>query len=116
MKLFRKKETKKTCCSDKIYTAENMQKAEKAKNEKGIQILGSGCAKCTALENAVRLAITELGLNLEISHVTDFAQIASYGVMTTPALVFNNKVISYGKVLDPEEVKTLLNENMPDRI
>lgn len=115
MKLFRKKEAKKSCCCDANYTEENIQQAEKAKTEKGIQILGSGCAKCTALENAVRRAITELGLNLEISHVTDFAQIASYGVMTTPALVFNGKIISYGKVLSTEEIKTLLKENITDR-
>ena len=46
----------------------------------------------------------------EIEHVTDFAEIAGYGVMTTPALVFNGEVISYGKVLTVEEVKALLSK------
>ena len=46
----------------------------------------------------------------EIEHITDFAEIASYGVMSTPALVFNGEVISYGKVLTADEVKALLSK------
>ena len=43
-----------------------------------------------------------------IDHVTDFAQIAAYGVMTTPALVVDGKVVSYGKVLKKDEAKALI--------
>ena len=68
----------------------------------------SGCAKCNALEDAVRAALAELGRDTAIDHVTDFAQIATYGVMTTPALVVNGKVVSYGKVLKKDEAKALL--------
>ena len=71
-------------------------------------MLGSGCAKCNTLEDAVRAALAELGRDTAIDHVTDFAQIAAYGVMTTPALVVNGKVVSYGKVLKKDEVKALL--------
>ena len=71
-------------------------------------MLGSGCAKCNALEDAVRAALAELGRDTAIDHVTDFAQIAACGVMTTPALVVNGKVVSYGKVLKKDEVKALL--------
>ena len=53
----------------------------------------------------------ELQLDLEIDHVTDFAEIAGYGVMSTPALVLHGKVVSYGKVLSVEEVKTILQQN-----
>ncbi|WP_270350009.1 thioredoxin family protein [Thomasclavelia ramosa] len=107
MKLFgKKKET--SCCCGGNCTPENMTNAEKKKNDKGIKILGSGCAKCKELEKATRSALTELNLDFEIEHITDFAQIASYGVMSTPALVFNGKVISYGKVLTVDEVKKLL--------
>ena len=73
-----------------------------------IQVLGSGCAKCNALEEAVKEALTELGMDTAIDHVTDFAQIAAYGVMTTPALVVDGKVLSYGKVLKKEEAMELL--------
>ncbi|MDD3395736.1 MAG: thioredoxin family protein [Acidaminococcaceae bacterium] len=73
-----------------------------------IKVLGSGCAKCNTLEQATKEALGELGVNIPIDHVTDFAQIAAYGVMTTPALVVNEKVVSYGKVLKKQEVIALL--------
>ena len=74
----------------------------------GIKVLGSGCAKCAALEDAVREALTELGMDTAIDHVTDFAQIAAYGVMTTPALVVDGKVASYGRVLKKDEAKAAI--------
>ena len=70
--------------------------------------MGSGCAKCHALEDAAREALEELGMDSTIDHVTDFAQIAAYGVMTTPALVVDGKVVSYGKVLKKDEAKALI--------
>ncbi|MEA4955543.1 MAG: thioredoxin family protein, partial [Pseudoflavonifractor sp.] len=74
----------------------------------GIRVLGSGCAKCNALEAAVKEAMAELGIEEKIEHVTDFSQIAAYGVMSTPALVVDGKVVSYGKVLKKEEAVKLL--------
>ena len=71
-------------------------------------MLGTGCAKCNALEDAVRAAFTELGMDTTIDHVTDFTQIAAYGVMNTPALVVDGKVVSYGKVLKKDEAKALI--------
>ena len=56
----------------------------------------------------IKKAIEELNLNLEIEHITDFSQIASYGVMSTPALVLNGEVVSFGKVLSVDEVKQIL--------
>lgn len=108
MKLFGKKKEIKPCCCGENCTSETMQNAENKKQEQGIKILGSGCANCMKLEKAARTAISELQLDYEIEHITDFSEIASYGVMSTPALVFNSKVISYGKVLTVDEVKALL--------
>lgn len=110
MKLFAKKEEKKTCCCAEKCTSEATQKAESVKKDDGIKILGSGCAKCIALENATQKAVSELGFDLKIEHITDFSQIASYGVMSTPALVFKGKVVSYGKVLSVEEIKNILKQ------
>ena len=107
MGLFRKKEEEACCCGDSC-TPETMAQAETAKSAAGVKVLGSGCAKCNALEDAVRAALTELGMDTAIDHVTDFAQIAAYGVMTTPALVVDGKVVSYGKVLKKEEAKALI--------
>ena len=102
-----KKEEKTSCCCGSC-TPETMARAEAGKASGGVKVLGSGCAKCMALEQAAREALEELGLETAIDHVTDFAQIAAYGVMTTPALVVDGKVVSYGKVLKKEEVKALL--------
>ena len=73
-----------------------------------IKVLGSGCEKCNALEKATKEALEEMGVNVQIDHVTDFAKIAAYGVMTTPALVVDEKVVSYGKVLKKQEVIEIL--------
>ena len=54
------------------------------KTAASVKVLGSGCARCSALEAAVRAALAELGVDAAIEHVTDFMQIAAYGVMTTP--------------------------------
>ncbi len=110
MNLFGKKNEKKSCCDTANCTPENLEKFESKKTEEGIKILGSGCAKCIKLENSVRQALQEMHLELNVEHITDFAQIASYGIMSTPALVINGKVVSYGKVLSIEEIKSLLKQ------
>lgn len=74
-----------------------------------IKILGSGCAKCRTLENNTRTAVKELNLDAEIIKITDVNQITDYGVMMTPAIVVDEKVLSYGKVLSPADIKALLN-------
>lgn len=109
MGLFsKKKEETKSCGCGGNCTPKTMAQAEAAKSTTGVKVLGSGCAKCNSLEDAVRAALTELGMDTTIVHVTDFAQIATYGVMTTPALVVDGKVVSYGKVLKKEEAKSII--------
>lgn len=73
-----------------------------------IVVLGSGCAKCNTLENHVKEALQLLGQDNKIIHITDFAQIAACGAMTTPALMINNTIISTGKVLTVAELQALL--------
>ncbi len=109
MSLFKKKTEKQTSCCCGNCNADTMANAEKAKTEgASVKILGSGCAKCNALEAATKEALASLGMDTVIDHVTDFSQIAAYGVMTTPALVVDGKVLSYGKVLKADEVAALL--------
>lgn len=69
-----------------------------------IKILGSGCKSCEILTANTKLALAEMNLTAEIVKVTDFMDIAAYGVMSTPALVVDEKVVSFGKVLKPKEV------------
>ena len=97
------------CCCHVNCDSESTEKAVNANAEgASVKILGSGCAKCNALEAATKAALDQLGMDTAIDHITDFSQIAAYGVMTTPALVFDGKVISYGRVLQPDEVVKLI--------
>lgn len=73
-----------------------------------IKILGSGCSKCNQLQENTERALVEAGIKGEIVKVTDFKEIALYGVMQTPALVVEDKVVSVGKVLKPNEIADLL--------
>ncbi len=105
----KKKEETSGCCCGGNCDNESMAKAESAKQEGAtVKILGSGCAKCNQLQEATKAALQQLGMDTEIDHVTDFSQIATYGVMTTPALVVDGKVVSYGKVLKTEKVVKIL--------
>lgn len=109
MGLFKKKKGEiKSCCCGGTCTPESMAEAEASKAAAGVKVLGTGCAKCNALETATREALVELGMDATIDHVTEFSQIAAYGVMTTPALVVDGKVVSYGKVLKKDEAKALI--------
>lgn len=70
-----------------------------------IKILGTGCAKCTALENKVRELIKQNSIDAEIQKVTNLQDIMRYGIMMTPGLVINEKVVSFGSV--PKESQIL---------
>jgi len=103
------KEKTSSCCCGGNCDAQSMSKAENAKSQgSGVKVLGSGCAKCNQLEAAAKAALEQLGMDSTIDHVSDFSQIAAYGVMTTPALVIDGKVVSYGKVLKTDEVVKIL--------
>ncbi len=73
-----------------------------------IKILGSGCKKCVTLKENTEVALKETGIEAEIIKIMDFKDIMAYGVMTTPALVINEKVVSFGKVLKPKEIIKIL--------
>lgn len=111
MALFNRKNRRKenTSCCNGNFDAESMTKADTDQSAgAGVKVLGSGCAKCNQLEAATKAALQQLGMDEAIDHVTDFSQIATYGVMTTPALVVDGKVVSYGKVLKVDEVIKIL--------
>jgi small redox-active disulfide protein 2 len=73
-----------------------------------IKILGSGCKKCVALADNAKSAAEAAGREAQIVKVTDFAEIAAYGVMSTPGLVVDERVVSTGKVLTADEIRRLL--------
>lgn len=91
MKLFDKKES-----------------VQKETGNEAVKVLGGGCANCHALEASAKAALAELGLPQEVGHITDFGEIAACGVMHTPALMVDGKVVASGRVLTKEEAKALI--------
>lgn len=74
-----------------------------------IEILGTGCAKCTALEKAAKDAVARSGKFAQVVKVDDVMKIMEYGVLSTPGLVIDGKVVSSGKLLSIDEIVALIN-------
>ncbi len=73
-----------------------------------IEVLGSGCKKCQQLESNAKEAVAALNLTAEVLHITDPIEIAKRGVMSTPALAINGKVVAKGRVMTTAEIQPLL--------
>lgn len=69
-----------------------------------IEVLGHGCRNCQRLEEIVREVVAEQGMEADVRHVTDDAEIVSRGVLSTPGLVIDGTVVSVGRVPTPEQV------------
>lgn len=97
-KLFKKKNS--CSCNCGCKTINNMN----------IKILGSGCKNCQKLADNVEKALNKLEINAKVEHITDLAKISSYGVMLTPALMVDEKIVSSGQVLSPKEIVKILEQ------
>ena len=75
-----------------------------------IKVLGTGCTKCKNLENLTREIVDQNGIDATITKVEDIMEIMQFGVMTTPALVVDGKVLVKGKVPSVAEIKELLSK------
>jgi small redox-active disulfide protein 2 len=73
-----------------------------------IKVLGSGCANCKRVEQIARKVVEGMSLDAEIVKVTDYQDIMSYNILSTPGLVINEKVVSTGRIPTPAEVSTWL--------
>jgi len=73
-----------------------------------IQVLGPGCKKCQTLKENADAAVADLGVDATVEKVEDIVKITSFGVMMTPAIVVDGEVKSVGKVLSPDEIKSLI--------
>jgi small redox-active disulfide protein 2 len=78
-----------------------------------IKILGPGCANCHALERLTRDALADLNLMAEVSRVTDYPTIVGYGVMSTPALVVDERVVLAGRLPTAAEIRDRLADAIP---
>lgn len=73
-----------------------------------IKVLGTGCPSCRKLDANVRAAISEAGIEASVDKVEDLQKIMEYGVMSTPALVIDDKVVAKGKVLSVGDIRKLI--------
>ena len=128
MSLFhfgKKKEEKKSpacCCGSEPKAEENTCCCGSASKENAsgcccgapvegiccIKVLGSGCKSCHEQYENAKAAAASLGLNIEVEYITDMEKVMEYGVMSMPAIVVNDKVVSMGKVLKAADVEKLL--------
>lgn len=76
-----------------------------------IKILGTGCPKCKALEKSTQEVVDKLGLDVDIKKVEDIMKIMEYGIMRTPGLVINEKVVASGRSLSLSEIEKLITQN-----
>jgi small redox-active disulfide protein 2 len=82
------------------------------KRKNNIKVLGSGCLSCKKLYESTKEVIEALNLDSELEYVTDINKIITLGVIETPALVINNKVILSGKLLSLEELKNIIKNEL----
>lgn len=73
-----------------------------------IKVLGAGCKSCREQYENARKAVEEMGLSVEVEYITDMEKVMAYGVMSMPAIVVNEKVVSMGKVLKAADVEKLI--------
>ena len=73
-----------------------------------LKVLGGGCRKCETLLANAKEAVVNAGVEAEVEYITDFAVIASYGIMSTPALIVDDKVVSMGRVLKSGDIEKFL--------
>lgn len=73
-----------------------------------IKVLGGGCRSCEALLKAAKEAVEAKGIDAEVEYITDMEKIMGYGIMSMPALMIDDKLVSAGKVLKSKEVEKLL--------
>ena len=118
--LFKQKEEKACCCAapqkEESTCCCSTPKEETASCCCGapvegiccIKVLGAGCKACHQQFEYAKEAVSNLGLNIEVEYITDMEKVMSYGVMSMPAVVVNNQVVSMGKVLRAYEIEKML--------
>lgn len=77
-----------------------------------IKILGTGCPKCKSLEKSAIEAVSQMGIDAQVVKEEDIMKIMAYGIMRTPGLVINEKVVVSGRLPSMNEIKTIINQNL----
>ena len=104
--MFFKKQT--SCACGGACSGQNTQEFQLSDEIKSVKVLGSGCKNCHILKENTDAALKELGININAEYVTDIQKIIAYNILSTPALLINEQVVSAGKVLSSSDIKKLL--------
>lgn len=97
-----------TCCCGSEAKAQSTCCGAPVEGICCVKVLGAGCKTCHAQYENAKAAVQALGLNVEVEYITDMEKVMEYGVMSMPAIVVNDKVVSMGKLLKAAEVEKLL--------
>ena len=106
-------EEKSGCCCGSAPKADNSTSCccgSSAKGISSIKILGAGCKSCHEQYENAKVAVKAMGLSVEVEYITDMEKVMAYGVMSMPAIVVNEQVVSMGKVLKAADVEKLLHK------
>ena len=110
----KEEEKKPACCcgnpADKSEETAECCGGEKSDGIRCVKVLGAGCKSCHEQYENAKKAVQTLGLSVEVEYITDMQKVMEYGVMSMPAIVVNEKVVSMGKVLKAADVEKLLSE------
>ena len=100
------------CCGSNPADAETKSCCCNGEGESvvSIKVLGAGCKSCHEFYENTKEAVKNAGLSVEVEYITDMEKVMGYGVMSMPALVVNEKVVSMGKVLKAADVEKLLGD------
>lgn len=106
----KKEEAKESACNCGCSSGEIKQSVNGAQIGEicCVKVLGAGCKACHEMYENTKKAVSEAGLSAEVEYITDMPRVMEYGVMSMPALVVNEKVVSQGKVMKPSEIAALL--------
>ena len=96
------------CCGTNDRAGEAPCCGDTGSGTASIKVLGAGCKSCHEQYENAKKAVKSLGLSVEVEYITDMEKVMEYGVMSMPAIVVNEKVVSMGKVLKASEVEQLL--------
>ena len=103
-------ETSGCCCGSTDQAGESAYCCESGSGIASIKVLGAGCKSCHEQYKNAKAAVKALGLPVEVEYITDMEKVMGYGVMSMPAIVVNEKVVSMGKVLKAADVEKLLHK------
>lgn len=116
MSLFRKKKEQaapKCACNGNCSTSEVINVTNDCccgaeKSISNIKVLGAGCKSCHEQYEYAKTAVKNLGIDIDVEYITDLQKVMTYGVMSMPAIVVNDKVVSMGKILKTADIEKLL--------